>query len=155
MIAILQRVSHASVTIDGEVTASVGQGFLILLGVAKGDCETDADLLADKIAKLRVFTDAQDKMNLSVADIGGEVLVVPNFTLLASYRRGNRPDFMNSESPAEAKRLFLYFCERMGTYVSTARGTFGADMKVSLQNDGPVTIPMDSAVLKTPKNAQN
>ncbi|MBQ8748090.1 MAG: D-tyrosyl-tRNA(Tyr) deacylase [Clostridia bacterium] len=153
MIAILQRVTNASVTIDGEMTASIGRGFMVLLGVAKGDTETDAELLADKVAKMRVFEDENGKMNLSVTDIGGEVLVVPNFTLLASYRRGNRPDFMNSERPEEAKRLFTYFCDYIGKTVPTARGTFGADMKVSLLNDGPVTIPMDSAVLKAPKNA--
>lgn len=153
MIAVLQRVTSASVTIDGEMTASIGQGFMILLGVAKGDTETDAELLADKIAKLRVFEDENAKMNLSVTDIGGEVLVVPNFTLLASYRRGNRPDFMGGERPEEAKRLFLYFCDYIEKSVPTARGTFGADMKVALLNDGPVTIPMDSAVLRAPKNA--
>lgn len=152
MIAILQRVTNASVTIDEEMTASIGRGFMVLLGVAKGDTETDAELLADKIAKMRVFEDENGKMNLSVTDIGGEVLVVPNFTLLASYRRGNRPDFMNSECPEEAKRLFAYFCDYIEKCVPTARGTFGADMKVALLNDGPVTIPMDSAVLKAPKN---
>ena len=154
MIAILQRVTEASVTIDGTVTASCGRGFMILLGVAKGDTERDAELLADKISKLRVFEDETDKMNLSVNDIGGGILVVPNFTLLASYRRGNRPDFMNSERPEEASRLFNYFCDYIGRVIpSVSRGTFGAHMHVSLVNDGPITIPMDSAVLKMPKNA--
>ncbi len=154
MIAVLQRVTCASVTIDSEMTASIGKGFMILLGVAKGDTETDAELLADKIAKLRVFEDENAKMNLSVTDIGGEILVVPNFTLLASYRKGNRPDFFGGERPEEAKRLFLYFCDYIAKSVpSVARGTFGADMKVALLNDGPVTIPMDSAVLRAPKRA--
>ncbi len=154
MIAILQRVTEASVTIDQTLTASCSKGFMILLGVAKGDTEADAELLADKIVKMRIFEDENGKMNLALGDIGGEVLVVPNFTLLASYRRGNRPDFMGSERPEEAKRLFTYFCDYMEKSVPhVGRGTFGADMKVALINDGPVTIPMDSAVLKAPKNA--
>ncbi len=154
MIAILQRVSSASVTIDGMVTAACGKGFLILLGVVRGDSEKDAELLADKIAKMRIFEDGDDKKNLALSDVGGGVLVVPNFTLLASYRRGNRPDFMGSEEPARAKELFTYFCDYIGRSVpEVGRGTFGADMQVALVNDGPVTIPMDSNVLKLPKSA--
>lgn len=156
MIAILQRVSSASVTIDGTVTAACGRGFLILLGVARGDVERDAELLADKIAKMRIFEDGAGKKNLALHDVGGGVLVVPNFTLLASYRRGNRPDFMGSEEPGRAKELFAYFCDYIGRSVpEVARGTFGAHMEVSLVNDGPVTIPMDSAVLKQPKSASH
>ena len=154
MIAILQRVTEASVTIDGTVTAACGRGFLILLGVARGDTEQDAQLLADKIAKLRVFEDGEEKMNLSLSDIGGGVLVGPNFTLLASCRRGTRPDFMGSERPEEANRLFTYFCDYLGQAVpAVARGTFGAHMEVALVNDGPVTIPMDSTALKQPRKA--
>ena len=148
MIAILQRVTSASVDIDGERVAEIGKGFLILLGVGRGDCESDADLLIGKITKMRVFSDENDKMNLSVSDVGGEVLVVPNFTLYASYKKGNRPDYMNSAPPSEAKPLFEYFCDRMAELVPAERGVFGADMKVSLVNDGPVTIPMDSSVLR-------
>ena len=152
MIAILQRVSEASVEIDGVVTGAVGKGYMILLGVAKGDTELDGELLAEKISKLRIFEDESGKMNLSVNDVAGGVLVVPNFTLLASYRRGNRPDFMGSERPEEARRLFDHFCNTMEKLVSkVARGTFGAHMHVSLLNDGPITIPMDSAVLRQPK----
>ncbi len=152
MIAILQRVSEASVTVDGEVTGKIDAGLLVLLGVARGDTETDAELLAQKIAKLRVFEDEGGKMNLSVTDVGGGVLVVPNFTLLAAYRHGNRPDFFGSESPDAAKRLFTYFCDIMENCVSRVeRGVFGAHMHVSLLNDGPVTIPMDSQVLRMPK----
>jgi len=152
MIAILQRVKEASVTVGGETVSSCGQGILVLLGVARGDTERDAQLLADKISKLRIFEDEEGKMNLSVNDIGGGILVVPNFTLLASYRRGNRPDFMNSETPEEAERLFGYFCEYITPLVpSVGRGIFGAEMLVSLTNDGPITIPMDSEVLKAPK----
>ena len=149
MIAILQRVSRASVTVDGIKTAECGRGLLILLGVARGDSEDDCRLLADKISKLRVFSDSEGKMNLSVLDVEGSVIVVPNFTLLASYRKGNRPDFFGSAPPDEAKALYEYFTDYIGALVpNVGRGVFGGDMKVDLLNDGPVTIAMDSAVLK-------
>ncbi len=152
MIAIIQRVQHASVTIEGQVTGACGKGFLVLLGVAEGDGAHDAEILADKIAKLRIFEDADEKMNLSLTDIGGELLVVPNFTLLASCRRGNRPDFTASARPETASPLFDYFCDYIGrTIPHVARGTFGADMQVALVNDGPITIHMDSDILKLPK----
>jgi len=154
MIAVIQRVTHASVTIDGTEHGSCGRGFMILLGVAKGDSERDAELLADKIAKMRIFEDADEKMNLALNDIGGSVLVIPNFTLLASYRRGNRPDFLGAEVPARASALFDYFCDYIGKSIpSVGRGVFGADMQVSLVNDGPITIHMDSEVLKAPKSS--
>ena len=154
MIAIIQRVTEASVTVDNVETGRCGHGFMILLGVAKGDTEKDAELLADKIAKMRIFEDAEGKMNLALGDIGGSVLVVPNFTLLASYRRGNRPDFFGAEIPARASVLFDYFCDYIGkTIPAVGRGVFGAEMKVSLVNDGPITIHMDSEVLKAPKSA--
>ncbi len=149
MIAILQRVSRASVTVDGEVRAECGKGLLILLGVARGDTEEDCRLLADKISKLRIFSDEDGKMNLSVCDVAGSVIAVPNFTLLASYRKGNRPDFFGSAPPDEAKALFDYFADYISSLVpAVGRGVFGADMKVDLLNDGPVTIAMDSNVLK-------
>lgn len=148
MIAILQRVTSASVEIDGECTAQMKRGLLILLGVGREDCEDDADALIGKITKMRIFPDENGRMNLSVSDIGGEVIVVPNFTLYASYKKGNRPDFMNSAAPSEAEPLFDYFCGKISEYLPTGRGVFGADMKVSLLNDGPVTIPMDSRVLR-------
>lgn len=149
MIAILQRISSGSVKVDGEIIASCGKGFLVLLGVANGDEETDARLLADKIVKMRVFTDENDKMNLSVTDIGGGIMIVPNFTLLASYKKGNRPDFMNSATPVKAKALFEYFVRYIKEYnENVTTGRFGAHMEVSIVNDGPVTIPMDSNVLK-------
>lgn len=155
MIVILQRVSEASVTVDEECVARCDKGYLLLLGVAEGDEEKDAELLADKIAKLRVFEDEEGRMNLSVTDVGGKILVVPNFTLLAAYRKGNRPDFMNSAKPEEAKRLFEYFCDLMEQRVpGVTRGVFGAHMHVSILNDGPLTIPMDSAVLRAPKRAK-
>ena len=149
MIAVLQRVSRASVTVDEVITASCDAGFLILLGVEAGDDETDCVLLADKISRLRVFSDESGKMNLSVNDISGGVIVVPNFTLLASYRKGNRPDFTKSAPQDAARRLFDFFYEYIASLVPEAgRGIFGADMKVELLNDGPVTICMDSKVLR-------
>lgn len=154
MKAILQRISEGKVVIDGETVAECGHGLMILLGVADGDTEEDADLLSAKIVKLRIFADENDRMNLSVTDIGGGVMVVPNFTLLASYRKGNRPDYLQSAAPEEAKRLFEYFADRIAQEIpNTTRGVFGADMKVSITNDGPCTIPMDSDVLKQPKRS--
>ncbi len=148
MIIILQRVLESSVVVDGEKVASSGKGLLLLAGVEKGDDEQDAALLAEKILKMRIFEDENEKMNYSVSDIGGSIVIVPNFTLLAAYRKGNRPDFTASAPPAEAKRLFEYLCSYMSDRIHTERGIFGADMKVSLLNDGPVTICMDSRVLK-------
>ena len=149
MIAILQRVESASVIIDGELYSESGKGFLILLGVSAEDDEKDATLLADKISKMRVFEDSDEKMNLSVNDIGGSVMVVPNFTLLAGYKKGNRPDFIRSAKPDRANELFEFFCAYIEKIVpSVAKGKFQADMKVELVNDGPVTISMDSRVLR-------
>ena len=148
MIAVLQRVSRASVTVDKDMCGSIENGLLILLGVKNGDTEKDAALLADKISKLRIFSDENGKMNLSVRDVEGKVLVISNFTLLANYKKGNRPDYMNGAKPDEANRLYEYFCDYISALVPTERGIFGADMKVELLNDGPVTIVMDSEVLK-------
>ena len=149
MIAVIQRVAHANVKIEGDIHGECRQGLLILLGVANGDTEEDARLLAAKISKLRIFCDENDKMNLSVKDIDGEVLIISNFTLLANYKKGNRPDYMNAAPPSEADRLYRYFTELMrGEVKHVGTGEFGADMKVSLLNDGPVTIVMDSQVLK-------
>ena len=122
---------------------------MILLGVAEGDTETDAELLARKICNLRIFTDENDKMNLSVKDIDGEALVISQFTLMANYRHGNRPDYLASASPAEANRLYEYFKSLLGRELRhVGCGVFGAHMEVSLQNSGPVTIVMDSEVLR-------
>ena len=152
MKAVIQRVSSASVSVDGEVVGSCGKGYLILLGVAQGDTETDADLLCRKIAALRIFRDENDKMNLSIRDVGGEALVISQFTLLANYRHGNRPDFLESAKPDEANRLYEYFKQLLAQEIGRVEsGIFGADMKVSLTNDGPVTICMDSEVLKKKK----
>ena len=154
MKAVLQRVKHSSVTIDGKKKSEIGQGFMILLGVVSGDTKEDADKLVRKIPVLRVFEDENGKMNKNVTDAGGRITVVPNFTLLASYKKGNRPDFLASAAPDEANRLFEYFKSKLaaelcalGGNADVGSGVFGADMKVSLINDGPVTINMDSKVL--------
>ena len=152
MKAVIQRVAHASVVVDGETVGSCGEGFMILLGVAAGDTETDAELLCRKIVNLRIFQDENGKMNRSIKDIDGEMLVISQFTLLANYRHGNRPDFLESAKPDEANRLYEYFKELLSHELRRVEcGVFGADMKVSLTNDGPVTICMDSEVLKKKK----
>ena len=146
MKAVIQRVSEASVTVDGAVVGAIEKGCLVLLGVMEGDTEADADIMAAKVAKLRVFTDEQDKMNLSVTDVDGEVLCVSQFTLCADVKKGNRPSFTPSAAPAEADRLYEYFMRRLQAegVKRVAHGIFGADMKVRLLNDGPVTILLDS-----------
>ncbi|MBQ4274552.1 MAG: D-tyrosyl-tRNA(Tyr) deacylase [Clostridia bacterium] len=152
MRAVIQRVSSASVEVDGKIVGSCGKGYLILLGVAEGDTETDADLLCKKIAALRIFRDENEKMNLSIRDVDGEALIISQFTLYANYRHGNRPDFLASAKPDEANRLYEYFKTILSREVRRVEcGIFGADMKVSLTNDGPVTICMDSEVLKKKK----
>ncbi len=148
MIAVLQRVKRAAVTVDGNVVGSCGEGLCILLGVAKGDTERDAQALAEKTVGLRIFCDGNDKMNLSVKDIDGEALIVSNFTLLAAYRKGKRPDYMGAAAPDEANRLYEYFCELCQKEIrQVGKGVFGADMSIDLSCDGPVTIVMDSNVL--------
>jgi D-tyrosyl-tRNA(Tyr) deacylase len=149
MTAVFQRVEHASVSVNGEITGSCGHGCLILLGVACGDSERDADKLAAKLAKLRVFSDENGKMNLSVIDVAGSALVISNFTLLADYSHGNRPDYLGAAAPDAANALYEYFCGALAkTGVPVSRGVFGADMRVELVNDGPVTLVLDSRVLK-------
>ena len=152
MKAVIQRVSSASVEVEGQIVGSCQSGYLILLGVADGDTELDAELLCKKIAALRIFRDENDKMNLSIRDIDGEALVISQFTLLANYRHGNRPDFLGSAKPDEANKLYEYFKGLLARELRRVEcGIFGADMKVSLTNDGPVTICMDSEVLKKKK----
>ena len=149
MKAVIQRVNNASVEIDGSVVSSIGCGFLILLGVGCEDYETDAQILANKIAKLRVFTDENDKMNKSLSDVGGGALVISNFTLYANCTHGNRPDFFDSARPEIAEPLYEKFTELLrGHGIECGNGRFGADMKVALENDGPVTIILDSKMLK-------
>ena len=150
MIAVLQRIHRASVTADGEPSGACGKGLLILLGVGKNDTEEDARLLAEKIVNLRIFTDENDKMNLSLLSIGGEAMVVSNFTLLADYSHGHRPDYFGAAGPALAKELYEYFVKVFSESISgrVECGVFGADMIYEIINDGPVTIVMDSNVLK-------
>lgn len=150
MKAILQRVTFAEVKVDGNTVGKIDNGFLILLGVAEGDTEKEADALSAKVATLRVFTDENDKMNLSLADIDGEVLVISNFTLYADCSHGRRPNFMKAAKPDIAEPLYEYFCEKMADngVCKVEKGIFGADMKVSLLNDGPVTIDIDTRDLK-------
>ena len=149
MIAVIQRVKHANVKIEEEIHGECAEGLMILLGVANGDTEEDARLLASKIVKLRIFCDENDKMNLSVKDIDGEALVVSNFTLLANYKKGNRPDYLTAAAPTEADRLYNFFVELLRAELKhVGTGEFGADMEVSLLNNGPVTIVMDSQILK-------
>lgn len=145
MRALLQRVSHASVTVDGTMIEQTGAGLLILICAMQGDTEAQADHLAAKIAKLRIFKDEAGKMNLSVRDIGGSALVVSQFTLAADTSRGNRPGFSTAASPDEGDRLYQYFAAQLAAQgVPVETGEFGADMKVELLNDGPVTIWMEA-----------
>jgi D-tyrosyl-tRNA(Tyr) deacylase len=142
---VLQRVKDASVTVGGERISEIGAGLLLLVGVAQGDGEAEADWLAEKVAGLRIFNDESGKMNLSLKDVGGEVLAVSQFTLLADTRKGKRPSFISAAPPEEAERLFDYFCERLrDAGVGPVRtGSFGAMMDVALVNDGPVTIVLE------------
>lgn len=145
MRAVVQRVSQAKVVVDGQVVGEIGRGFLVLLGVGRGDTLDDAAYLARKIAGLRVFTDAEGKMNLALADVGGEVLAVSQFTLYGDTRGGNRPSFTGAASPDDGKRLYQQFCKllsQQGLQVET--GVFQAHMEVHLVGDGPVTILLDS-----------
>ena len=148
MIAVLQRVKRAEVKIDGESVGSIDGGLMILLGVAITDGEADADALVDKIVKFRIFTDENGRMNRSVKDVGGSALVVSNFTLCGSYRHGNRPDFCGTAAPpAVAEALYERFKARMAQTVPVEAGRFGAEMEVTIVNDGPVTFVLDSNVL--------
>lgn len=146
MKAVIQRVSHASVTIEEALKSSIGKGLLILLGVADSDGKEDADWLVKKIAALRIFDDDAGVMNLSIQDIDGEVLVVSQFTLLASTKKGNRPSYIHAAKHEISIPLYEYFCTKLSDEMgkNVVRGEFGANMKVQLLNDGPVTICMDT-----------
>lgn len=153
MQAVLQRVKRAEVSVDGEIKGRCGNGFFILLGVFEGDVREDADLLCEKIAKLRVFEDENGKMNRSINDVGGSTLIISQFTLCANYVHGNRPDFLSAAKPETANELYEYFSARMRTLVEQGvqNGVFGADMQIEALCDGPVTIVMDSNKLKKKK----
>lgn len=143
---VIQRVSHASVTINGEVKSAIGRGFLILLGIADDDTREDMEWLVKKTAALRIFDDKQGVMNLPITAIDGEILVISQFTLLASYKKGNRPSWIHAAPHSIAIPLYEEFCNRLSEAIGKPVGTgeFGADMKVELLNDGPVTICMDT-----------
>lgn len=145
MKAVVQRVSEASVNVDGKCVGSIGNGFLVLLGVGDGDTEEDMKYIADKIIKLRIFSDENDKMNLSLADVGGAMLIISQFTLYGDCSHGRRPYFGGAMEPAGANEMYVKFVEYVkNSGIHTQTGEFGADMKVSLINDGPVTIMLDS-----------
>jgi D-tyrosyl-tRNA(Tyr) deacylase len=145
MRALLQRVSSAKVEVDDKIVGEIGKGLLVLLCAVKGDTEKDLDYLAKKVGALRIFADEQGKMNLSVADIKGELLIVSQFTLAASTRKGNRPSFDDAEQPGKAKVMYESFVQRLrDSGLTVKKGEFAAMMAVSLINDGPVTIMIDS-----------
>lgn len=146
MRAVIQRVNNASVEVDGKTVGEIGKGLLVFLGVGDGDTDRDLNYIADKTAGLRIFSDEDDKMNLSVTDINGEILVVSQFTLYGDCRKGRRPNFTSSMEPVTAEKMyedFIKIIESKG--IKTAHGEFGADMQVSISNDGPVTILLDSS----------
>ena len=145
MRAVVQRVTEGDVTVENQVTGSIGNGFVVLLGVEDTDTEKDAEYLADKITGLRIFEDADDKMNLSLQDVGGEMLVISQFTLLADARKGRRPNFVKAARPEQAKKLYDYFVEKVKAQgIKVGEGIFQAHMLVRIHNDGPVTILLDS-----------
>ena len=146
MRAVLTRVDSASVTIGGELKSKIGKGFLVLLGVTKEDTQHEADVLAAKIANLRVFSDENGKMNLSLADVSGEIIVVSNFTLCADCSHGNRPSFMDAQRPVQANELYEYFIKKLkfNGIEKVGTGVFGGDMQVRIQNDGPVTLILNT-----------
>lgn len=148
MRAVVQRVKEADVTVDNNLTGSIQKGLMVLLGVEEGDTEADALYMADKITGLRVFEDSEGKMNLSVKDVGGDILAVSQFTLLGDVRKGKRPSFTKAAKPEEANKLYRHFIELVNEReVNTQEGIFQADMLVRIYNDGPVTILLDSKKL--------
>ena len=148
MRAVLQRVTDADVSVDNKITGAIGKGYVVLLGVEEGDTEADADYMVEKITGLRVFEDDEGKMNLSMMDVGGELLSVSQFTLLADARKGRRPSFVKAARPDEANRLYRYFNEKIrGKGIKVEEGIFQAEMLVRINNDGPVTILLDSKKL--------
>ncbi|NLU37025.1 MAG: D-tyrosyl-tRNA(Tyr) deacylase [Clostridiales bacterium] len=145
MRAVVQRVRQAGVTVEGRTVSSIQKGYLVLLGVEQGDTMQDMEYLADKIVNLRVFEDEQGKMNLSVKDTGGEILVVSQFTLCADCRKGRRPSFVSAAEPDKAEKYYEEFCNKVSAHgIAVKKGVFGAHMEVDLVNDGPVTILLDS-----------
>ncbi len=148
MKAVIQRVKNAAVRVDNEIIGEIGEGLLVLLGVYEDDTSFDTEILASKVSALRIFCDEEEKMNLSVKDIGGEILVISNFTLCADTKKGNRPSFSLAKSPNDANAEYEKFCDllKANGVINVEKGSFGADMKISLLNDGPVTIVLDTAI---------
>ena len=143
---VIQRVTHADVVVDGNELGRIGKGFMVLIGVSKEDDKAIADKMVDKMIKLRIFEDENGKTNLSLDDVGGELLLISQFTLYANCKKGNRPSFIDAGAPDDANALYEYIIERCKERVNVVeRGEFGADMKVSLLNDGPFTIVLDSS----------
>ncbi len=147
MVALIQRVTSSWVKVDNKEIARIGRGYNILLGVVQGDSETDIQKLVKKIVHLRLFPNEGGKMDRNILEVGGEILVVSQFTLAANIKRGNRPDFTAAKEPKEAKRLYDLFCDELSRYLPVYRGEFGAMMEVGIINDGPVTIIADSQKL--------
>lgn len=147
MRAVVQRVSSASVTVAGELIARIEKGLLVLLGVESGDCNTDIQYIVKKVSQLRIFEDSSERMNLSVTDVGGSVLLISQFTLYGDARKGNRPSFTGSASPETALPIYLKAANELRRLVPVQTGRFGASMEVSLVNSGPVTILLDSKKL--------
>jgi D-tyrosyl-tRNA(Tyr) deacylase len=145
MKAVIQRVSEASVKVEGKIVGEIGPGLVILLGIAGDDGEADADYLAEKIVNLRIFNDAEEKMNLNLLDVQGEILAISQFTLYANTRRGRRPSFIDAAMPEKAEPLYEYCMKKIEEYgIKVSRGIFGAIMKVKIFNEGPVTIILES-----------
>ena len=145
MKAVIQRVTKAKVTVDGKITGEIGKGFLVLLGVVEGDTVEEMKLLAKKTAGIRIFTDENDKMNRSVLDVSGEMLIVSQFTLCGDCKKGTRPSFDKSASPEIANELYEKFCQKIEcNNIPVEKGVFGADMQIEQNNDGPVTILLES-----------
>ena len=147
MKAVIQRCLSASVIADGKPAGSIQKGLLVLLGVNEADTQAEAELLANKVSALRIFCDENDKMNLSVSDVGGSILAVSNFTLCADTKKGNRPSFTNAMEPVVANELYESFCQKIkSNNISVEKGVFGADMQISMVDDGPVTIVLDTDI---------
>ena len=153
MKAVIQRVKYASVKVDGEICGKIGKGFLVLVGVMDDDTEEDIKTVAKKTASLRIFTDENDKMNLDIKDVDGEILAVSQFTLCADVKKGNRPSFVRSAEPTRANEFYELYCQELlnNGVKNVQKGIFGADMKVELLNDGPVTIIYDSEIWRKNK----
>ena len=144
---VIQRVTHASVKVDGEIVGKIGKGFMVLIGVSQTDTTAEADRLIKKMLGLRIFDDENGKTNLALADVGGELLLISQFTLYADCKKGNRPSFINAGKPDMANELYEYIISECTKQFHTEKGIFGADMKVELLNDGPFTIILDSDVI--------